>query len=126
MSPDQRVHYDFRGRNRTGPRPTEILGTNVPEHAQAWTVSAILAIKWRFGSGPAIDDPRPRADDWRKELEDELLNRMPRARCLGTSVESQAVFDRRGDFTINLAAGLERDRAAREARRGGPGATPAF
>jgi glycogen debranching enzyme len=126
VSPDQRVHYDFRGRSRTGPRPTEILGTNVPEHAQAWTVSAILAIKWRFGSRQAIDDPLPRTDHWRRELEDELLSRMPRARCLRTSPERQAVFDRRGDFTINLAAGIERDRAAREARRGHPGAASAF
>lgn len=120
VSPDQRVHYDFRGRDHTGRRATEILGTNVPEETQAWSVSAILAIKWRFGAVRATDDLPPRSDGWRRELEDELLMGMPHAHFLRGRVDREAVYARRGDFTINLAAGIERDRAAREARRGRP------
>src|SRR5262249_56111564 len=76
VSPDQRVHYDFRGRDHTGRRATEILGTNVPEETQAWSVSTILAIKWRFGAVRATDDLPPRSDGWRRKLEDELLRGM--------------------------------------------------
>ncbi len=118
VSPDGHVHYDHRGREGRGPAPVEIAATNVPEPVQAWTVSAILAIKWRLGSARAADDPTPAHPGWRLELEEEVLGRMPPACWLRTEAERAAVYARRGNFVINVAAGIARDRAARGARRG--------
>jgi hypothetical protein len=55
-----------------------------------------------------------------RELEDQLLRGTPHAHFLRGSVDCEAVYTRRCDFTINLAAGIDRDRATREARRGRP------
>jgi glycogen debranching enzyme len=107
VSPDGRVHYDFRGRAGHGPNPTQIVGTNVPDQAQAWTVSAALAIKLR--ASPA----REGAAGWRRELEDAVLDAMPRAGRLRTGPELETAFARRGDFVIDVEEGWARARAAR-------------
>lgn len=109
VSPDGRVHYDFRDRAGHGPHPTRILGANVPDQAQAWTVSAALAIKRR--PAPA----REGAAGWRRELEDAVLRALPRVDRLRTRPELEAAFARRGDFVIDLEEGRSRARAARPA-----------
>lgn len=108
VSPDGHVHYDFRGRSGHGPHPTAILGTNVPDQAQAWTVSAALAIKTGPGSAGG-----PPANGWRRDLEDEVLGAVPHARRLGDRAELEAAYTHRGDFVIDLEGGLARARAAR-------------
>lgn len=119
VSPDGRVHYDFRNAHAAGGRPTRILGTNVPEQAQAWTVSAVLAIK----SAMACAGPEPPAVGWRRALEDAVLARMPRVDCVRTPAERASAFARRGDFVTDVAAGCDRDRETRSRR--GPRSTTA-
>jgi glycogen debranching enzyme len=122
VSPDQRVHYDFRGKDVRPTTPTEIIGTNLPEAPQAWSVSAMLAIKaWsglvheaqRGASQPPSAVPR-----WARALEDELVSQMPAVAPLRNATECEAAFARRGDFVLNRALGVERDRAAQARRRG--------
>ena len=105
VSPDGRVHYDFRD-SSVGDHPQPILGTNRPEPVQAWTVTAMIGIKSR---------PRPAwpLNPWAAALEDELTAAIPHAAPLRTRAERQAVFDRRGDFVLNLSGGFERDQAVR-------------
>ncbi len=114
VSPDQRVHYDFRGRDPRVPGMEEIAGTNVPEEAQAWSVTAALALKWLFGSGRDLHG-LANVLPLRQALEAEVLRDMPEATVLRTAAELSAAYARRGDFALNLAIGLARDRAARGA-----------
>lgn len=94
VSPDQRVDYDFRRRDVRRVKPTEIIGTNMPEAPQAWTVSAIMAIKQGASQPPA---PTPK---WARALEDELLAKMPKVAAFRTASECQAAFARRGNFVL--------------------------
>ena len=111
VSPDARVHYDFRDRHPVSDQPQPILGTNRPEPVQAWTVTAMLAIKSR-------QLPAELAPDWVAPLEDELLDAIPRAVPLRTQAERGAVYERRGDLVLDMAGGFERDQAARARKAG--------
>jgi hypothetical protein len=111
VSPDARVHYDFRDRHPVSDQPQPILGTNRPEPVQAWTVTAMLAIKSR--QRPAELPP-----GWVAPLEDELLDAIPRAVPLRTQAERRAVYERRGDFVLDMPGGFERDQAARARKAG--------
>src|SRR5215470_17202156 len=73
VSPDQRVHYDFGGRDERG-QATEIAATNLPEVGQAWTVAAALALKWLFGASRWPGCPPPRRS--RSMLEKEVLGQV--------------------------------------------------
>jgi hypothetical protein len=46
-------------------------------------------------------------------VEDEILACIPHAAPLRTEAERQAVYDRRGDFVLNMQGGFEHDQAAR-------------
>ena len=113
VSPDGRVHYDFRDRHPLSDEPEQILGTNRPEPVQAWTVTAMLAIKSRRL-------PLPSAPAWVRPVEDEILSGMPHVEPLRTGAERQQAFDRRGDFVLNTPGGFERDQAARGRGAGRP------
>jgi glycogen debranching enzyme len=112
VSPDGRVHYDFRDRDVRVARPEEIAGTNVPEAPQAWTVTAALALKWarRWPAGAPV--PPARA-----ALDAEVLREVRPARPLRAAADLRAAYERRGDFVLNRERAFERDRVA----RAGPG-----
>ncbi len=119
VSPDQRVMYDFRGRDPRSSHAAEIVATNVPEQPLAWTLSAALALKWLLGSERHLYSPLdwPGARPARPELDARLLREMPRLALLSTAGEFQSAYERRGDFVLNRALGHERDQAARARHR---------
>jgi glycogen debranching enzyme len=112
VSPDGRVHYDYRDRDLRVAAPEEIAATNVAEAPQAWTVTAAVALKWLLGAGrwPAGPEPTPA----RRALDAEVLREVPPARLLRTAAELRTAYDRRGDFVLNRPLGW--DRAARAGR----------
>jgi len=114
VSPDGRVHYDFRDRDLRGASVEEIAATNVPEAPQAWTVTAVLAMKWLFGAGRWFGVRA--AAPVRTALDVELMRQVPPARLLRTSAEFRAAYDQRGDFALNRERAHQRDRAARARR----------
>jgi len=113
VSPEGRVHYDFRDQDPLSVDPRKILGTNRPEPVQAWTVTAMLSIKSRplRSAGTAA---------WVTALEDELLAAIPNVEPLRTAAQRQQAFDNRGDFVLDIPAGFERDQAARTRGSGRP------
>jgi glycogen debranching enzyme len=113
VSPDGRVHYDFRDRDLRGAAREEIAATNVPEAPQAWTVTAALATKRLFGAGRWFGVPAAPA---RTALDAEVMRDVPPARLLRTSAELRAAYDGRGDFVLNRERALQRDGAARVRR----------
>jgi len=52
-------------------------GTNQPEHIQAWTVSAVIAIVDRRIKNKVTIRPKPKLDSWQRELEDKILSQIP-------------------------------------------------
>jgi glycogen debranching enzyme len=120
VSPDGRVMYDFSDRDRRTAVPVQVIGTNQPEAPQTWTATSALALKWWYGSGRDLhgSEPPPAADGWRRALDEEELSRLPRIEALGTAAELAAAYAKRGDFAIDFELGHERDRRAREIRRG--------
>lgn len=116
VSPDHQVQYDFGDRDLRAGAQREIAGTNAPEEAQAWTVTAALALKWLLGAGrwPAGPPPAPS----RTGLDEGLLAGMPPAELLRTGAEIRAAYERRGDFVLNRRRGWERERAAVERATG--------
>ena len=119
VSPDQRVMYDFRGRDPRSSQATEIVATNVPEQPLAWTLSAALALKWLLGSKrdlyAPVDWSGPRSS--RPQLDARLLRDTPRLPLLSSVDEFASAYERRGDFVLNRALGHERDLAARARHR---------
>ncbi len=121
VSPDQRVHYDYRDADlRTG-HPEEIHGTNRPEPLQTWTVTAMLAIK--KGLLPASRGGAERSEAegvavWQNALEEGSLGAHPQVEPLATAAEREAAYARRGDFVLNPDFAVERDQAARSRGRG--------
>lgn len=114
VSPDGRVHYDFRDRDLRGASVDEIAATNVPEAPQAWTVTAVLAMKRMFGAGRWLTGrPAPPA---RTAIDAEVMRDVPPARLLRTRAECRAEYDRRGDFALNRGLAHLRDGAARARR----------
>jgi hypothetical protein len=112
--------YDFRACDlRTG-EPEVITGTNQPEAPITWTVTAALALKSSLGSNRKFLDTRgaPEADTWRQALEAEVLDQVPELAVHRTSAELRNAYARRGDFVLNLDAGVEGDRRARARGRG--------
>ena len=120
VSPDQRVMYDFRARDRRAAEPEVIIGTNQPEAPITWTVTAALAIKsWLGASQKCLGTTgAPDADPWRQVLEAESLDQVPKLAVHRTSGELRNAYARRGDFVLDLEAGVERDRRARARGRG--------
>ncbi|HEY8678136.1 MAG TPA: hypothetical protein VIN39_05830, partial [Candidatus Dormibacteraeota bacterium] len=115
VSPDQRVMYDFRGRELRTAEPEVIAGTNQPEAPITWTVTAALALKWWLGSNREFHGAAgaPEGDPWRQALEAEVLEQLPHVAVLRTSAELRQAYARRGDFVLDLELGVERDRRAR-------------
>jgi hypothetical protein len=121
VSPEGRVMYDFQERDLRTDVPQRILGTNRPEAPLAWTVTGALALKRWFGSGLGLHgaQARPSAGSWRGALEAEVLSGLAAVDVFRTGAEVGAAYVNRGDYVLNLPAGLEHDRRARETRRGG-------
>jgi len=120
VSPDQRVMYDFRARDRRAAEPEVIIGTNQPEAPITWTVTAALAIKSWLGANQKClgTTGAPDADPWRQVLEAESLDQVPKLAVHRTSEELRNAYARRGDFVLDLEGGVERDRRARARGRG--------
>jgi hypothetical protein len=111
--------YDFRSRDLRTPEPQEVVGTNYPEAPQLWTAAGSLALKWWLGSGKGLHgDATLPADAWRRELEAEVLAKMPPVEAYGTAAEIAAAYERRGDFILNPKLAYEKDQRAREIGRG--------
>jgi len=121
VSPEGRVMYDFQERDLRTDEPQQILGTNQPEAPQAWTVTGALALKRWLGSGRGLHGTlsAPGDESWREALEAEVLTGLASVDACRTVAEVEAAYIDRGDFMLNLRAGRERDRRARETRRGG-------
>ncbi|HLQ62625.1 MAG TPA: hypothetical protein VK131_12265 [Candidatus Acidoferrales bacterium] len=113
VSPDQRVMYDFRSADPRSSNSEVIAGTNLPEEAQGWTVTAALPLKWLQGSGRGWWPALPKRGD----LEAELMSRVPGVEILTRRAGLQAGYARRGDFVVDRRLGVERDQAARARRR---------
>jgi glycogen debranching enzyme len=115
VSPEGSVMYDFRGADPRHGNPSEIVGTNRPEAPQAWTVTAVLALKHWFGGGRALHlFSRGRLSG----LDEEVCSAIPRVEVFRTRAEAGAAYAGRSDFVLNLELGRQRDRRARSTRRG--------
>jgi len=123
VSPDQRVMYDFRARDLRTAEPEVITGTNQPEAPITWTVTAALALKSWLGSNRTYlaTTGAPDAENWRPELEADMLDQVPEVPVHRTSAELRRAYARRGDFVLDLEGGVERDRRARARGRGSAG-----
>lgn len=108
VSPAQDVHYDFQDRDPLSDHPVEIHGTNRPEPLQAWTVTAMLAIKSR----------RRRPGNPAPGIENDVLQTLPHVEPLRTAAERAAAYARRGDFVLNVQLGVGRDQAVRASGKG--------
>jgi len=120
VSPDQRVMYDFRARDLRTAEPEVINGTNQPEAPITWTVTAALALKTWLGSNRKLlaATGAPDEESWRQALEADVLDQVPQLAVHRTSAELRSAYARRGDFILNIAGGVERDRRARARGRG--------
>jgi glycogen debranching enzyme len=107
VMPDGRVDYDpFLVTPR---EPAEdILGTNVPEKDQAWSVSAALAIKWRRGRR---DKSTPAAGGWEADLEVTKLRENSPAVLLRSEAEITAAREASDPFRLNAEEGRRRESA---------------
>jgi hypothetical protein len=120
VSPDQRVMYDFRGRDLRTAEPEVIVGTNQPEAPITWTVTAALALKWCLGSNRELRTPAGLSDEalWRQALEAEVLKDISPVAAHRTAAELRSAYALRGDFVLDLERGAEWDRRARARGRG--------
>ena len=117
VAPDGRVDYDPLERRPAASRTT-IASTDVPDAAQAWTVSAVLAIKRRHGRrAPDSAVARPPA---LRRLEREVLAAMPGARLLTRLAEIERARAAATPFHVDVGLG----RAAQAAVRAGFGRRP--
>ncbi|MGC8461842.1 MAG: amylo-alpha-1,6-glucosidase [Candidatus Dormibacteria bacterium] len=85
-------------------------GTNVPEGEQAWTVSAALAVKHRFGREPF---PSPSS-----AAEAEILRRIPHVALLATREEVEDVRRKQPRILLNTSAGKSMSRLDNRRRNG--------
>jgi hypothetical protein len=120
VSPDQRVMYDFRAGSLRTAEPEVIAGTNQPEAPITWTVTAALALKSWLGSNQRflVTTGAPHPESWRQALEAEVRAGVPELAVHRTSAELRSAYARRGDFVLNLEAGVAGDRRARARGRG--------
>jgi glycogen debranching enzyme len=104
--PDGQVDYDpFLA--RTGEPAEAIVGTNVPENDQAWSISAALAIKWRRGRRGRVE---PATVGWEAELERNKRREIPPARLFTTNTEIAEARERSPSFKLNATEGFRRER----------------
>jgi hypothetical protein len=120
VSPDQRVMYDFRATDLRAAEPEVINGTNQPEAPITWTVTAALALKSWLGSNRKflVATGVPDTESWRRSLEAEVMDQVPRHAVHRTSAELRRAYARRGDFILNLEGGVAGDQRARARGRG--------
>jgi glycogen debranching enzyme len=112
VMPDGRVDYDPFGR-RPG-QPTEaVIGTNVPENDQGWSISAALAIKWRRGRRERVE---PATAGWQAEVEGRKLGENVPATLLRTEGEIQRARDESDQFSLNAEEAWRREQAFVRAR----------
>lgn len=114
VSPQGDVHYDVGEQYLEGTR-TPIVTTNIPEGGQAWTVSALYAIKrlrdaqWRQDMHHADSEAI-----WQREFEARVLQTIPRAKLLMSKMARSDKFTASKAFHIERAIGKGRDRAFRK------------
>jgi glycogen debranching enzyme len=103
VTADNRVDYHPSGTRSEGAE--EIVGTNVPENDQAWTVSAALAIKYRRGSRMREVETTAEA----RELENRKLREVSPVHLYRTAPEIEEAY-RTGDrFWINRSAAADNE-----------------
>ncbi len=83
-------------------------------------MTAALALKSWLGANRKFfgTTGAPGADPWRQALEAEALDHVPELAVHRTSEDLRNAYARRGDFILDLAGGVERDRRARARGRG--------
>lgn len=102
----------------TRPYPTDdkhaCAGTNIPENAQAWSVSATYAIKRRHGKHRA-DEPAP--TPWHGALEQHILHAIPdvQLHIHAKDIETRTTPQKRSG--INIARGKALESALPRTRR---------
>jgi glycogen debranching enzyme len=91
IDPNNRVAYDpqqlrlFKGEREA------VIGTNIPEHVQAWTASAIFAIQ----------------ANWRRRLDREVMGEIMPAQLLETPAQMEEAFPKDYAFVIDTEAGRQ-------------------
>lgn len=112
VAPDGRVAYQPIEASDPDPMTGRILGTLLPEPEQAWTISAILAIKRRRGR--TTRRPTGAQPQWCRELEDQCLARSPAIGPLATIAALARYAERtQGRFWIDRDIGRTLDVEAR-------------
>lgn len=107
VMPDGRVDYDpFQ--LRSGPGSEAVIGTNVPENDQAWSISAALSIKWRRGRR---DQDEPAAGGWQEEIEQRKLCENHPATLLRTEGEIRRAREHSDQFSLNAEEAFRREQA---------------
>lgn len=101
--PDGRVDYDPFDNHQVG--GTELIGMDVPENDQAWSISAALAVKVRRGK------QRPGLADRQDGFEEGVLTRQGQSAVLRTRAEVAAVREASARIWINRAEGRRREQA---------------
>lgn len=104
VNPAGEVDYFPKRYNPEDPHGEVIVGSNVPDKGQAWTISAVLAIK--RGERPLY---RAIKTTWAEELEDRVLGTVVRAKLLSRGDELRAKRSKSKQFSIDTAAGIVAD-----------------
>jgi glycogen debranching enzyme len=106
VMPDGKVSYRPHRTEEAGDQ--EIVGTNVPEDDQAWTVSAALAIKWRKGHP---EEQEAAATGWEADLETRILAEIQPVALLKTAAEVDEALPRDCSFWVNTKRGSRDEHA---------------
>ena len=105
VNPEGEVDY-MPKRYTPGMEVDEIIpATNIPDAGQAWTASALLAIKRQL-------EPRNRleSNEWSKGLEATVLDKLPRADLYQSRNEIEEKKQVVKQFAIDVEAGINGDR----------------
>jgi glycogen debranching enzyme len=116
VSPEGRVMFDFRGVEPRDSDAMEIVGTNRPEAPQAWTVTAVLALKHWYGRGRVLHHRHFGRD--RPGLDADVSLALRPIDAFSTRAEIDQAYAARGDFVLDLDRGRAMDRRARATHRG--------
>lgn len=107
VMPDGRV--DYHPFASLGSEAGEaIVGTNIPENNQAWSISAALAIKWGRGHS---DAPSEKAEGWERELEERKRCEHPPAVLLRHTRDVVKERQRSAAFRLEAEEGTRRELA---------------
>jgi glycogen debranching enzyme len=103
VHPDGRVCYDPRG-NHTDEQQDTICCMGLPEETQAWTISAVIAIKQGRKSHYHLQNTH---HAWQKRCEEEWLSQVPSVARLKTPEAILSVYAR--SHTLRCVVGVQED-----------------